>query len=328
MSTPLAQLTDAVAALEDEGAVLELAARALSSECPRGTAVPLTCRGARSQSLGLLRVLHGGEFHRLTLPEEAHRRTPAYDVANVPLAQRNVWVEPFRDGIASRESFKKSTIYPFVRRFGVLDQGRIAVCNAEVQVAAALLAIPEGTEFSDEERKKLATRAATLVVPLRVSALLANARSESSALEQLLANRADVVVVTDGRGAVLGASRRAQPMLDKDPTIANAIARASRDASRGPFRSGTRTFYAAPCVDKGTRAAFIVAIDGPSQKANKPLSPRQLELIGYTERGLTNAEIARAMEIAAATVKTMLERLYRHAGVANRVELLAWARGR
>lgn len=328
MSTPLAHLTDAIAALEDEGAVLELAAKALHAECPRGTAMAFTCRGSRSQSLGLLRVMHGGEFHRLVVPEEVHRKTPAYDVANVPAAQRNAWIEPFREGIASRESFKKSSIYPFVRRFGVLEQGRIAVCNAEVQVAAAVLAIPEGTEFSEDERRKLAARAATLVVPLRVSALLANAKSESSALEQLLASRADVVVVTDGRGAVLGASRRAQPLLDQDPALANAIARASRDAANGPFRAGNRTFYASPCAGKGTSAAFIVAIDGASQKARRPLSARQLELIGLTDRGLTNAEIASAMDIAPATVKTMLERLYRHTGVANRVELLAWARGK
>jgi len=327
MVTPLGELTSAIAALEDEGAVLELATRALAEECPRGTAIAFTCRGARSHALGLLRVLHEGAFQRLVLPEEVHRKTPAYDVANVPEGQRNRWVEPFREGIASREGFKKSTVYPFVRHFGVLDQGRLAVCNAEVQVAAAILAIPEGSAFSDDERTRLAARAATLVVPLRVCSLLANAQSSSSALEELLAARADVVVVTDGRGAVLGASRRAEPVLAREPHLQNAIARVVA-ARKGPLRAGDHVLHAAPCSSRGTQAAFLVAIDEASRRAHKPLSARQLELLGLVERGLSNAEIGRAMGIAPSTVKTTLERLYGQAGVANRVELIAWARGR
>jgi DNA-binding NarL/FixJ family response regulator len=325
--TPLSDLASAVAALEDEGTVLELVTKELADECPRGTAVAFTCRGPRSSALGLMRVLHAGKYFKLTLPEEAHRKTPAYDVANVPPEQRNRWVEPFRDGIASRESFKRSTIYPFVQRFGILDQGRIAVCNAQVQVAAAIVGIPEGTEFSTAERARLSARAATLVVSLRVCALLANAKSASSALEQLLATRADVVVVTDGRGAILGASRRAEPVLDREPSLANAVARAVRSPKQ-PFRAGRRVLYASPCSGRGTSAAFIVAIDEASRTTQKPLSPRQLELLGQLERGLSNAEVAEAMLIAPATVKTMLERLYRQANVSNRVELIAWSRGK
>jgi DNA-binding NarL/FixJ family response regulator len=327
MGTPLSDLTDAVAALEDEGTVLELAAKALYDECPRGTAVAFTCRGPRSLAIGLLRLVRAGEFRRLELPEEVHRKTPAYDVANVPADQRNRWVEPFRDGIASRESFKTSTIYPFIQHLGVFEHGRMAVCSAEVQVAAAVLAIPNGTEFSEDERARLSQTASRLVVPLRVCALIANAKSESSALEQLLEARADVVVVTDGRGAVLGASRRAQPLLDRAPQLANAVARAVRSRET-PFRANGRTFYASPCSRGRTSAAFIVAIDEASHKARKPLSERQLELIGLVERGLSNADVARAMDIAPATVKTMLERLYKQASVANRVELIAWARGK
>jgi DNA-binding CsgD family transcriptional regulator len=58
------------------------------------------------------------------------------------------------------------------------------------------------------------------------------------------------------------------------------------------------------------------------------VTPRPLELLALLDKGLTNAEIATALEIAAPTVKTMLERLYRRAGVSNRVELLAWSRAR
>jgi DNA-binding CsgD family transcriptional regulator len=326
--SPLTELTDAIAALEDEGAVLELAAKALYAECPRGISAAFTSRGGRAQGLGQIRLMYESRFVSFAVSTEAYRKTPAFDVGNVPEDQRNRWVEPFRAGIATREGFKKSTVYPFLKRFGVLDQGRICVCNAEVQVAFCVVAIPEGTEFSDAERTRLSAKALELVVPLRVCSLLASAKSGSSALEQLLGARADVVVVTDARGGVLGESRRARPLLENEPQLGNAIARAVQKMADGPLHAGGRTFFVNPCKEKGTSAAFIVAIDEASHRAQKKLSGRQIELIAQVERGLSNAEIARAMSIAPATVKTMLERLYRQTGVANRMELIAWSRGR
>ncbi len=56
------------------------------------------------------------------------------------------------------------------------------------------------------------------------------------------------------------------------------------------------------------------------------LTLRQRELIALLDKGLTNAEIANALGVAAATVETTLARLYRRANVSSRVELLAWSR--
>jgi DNA-binding NarL/FixJ family response regulator len=328
VGTPLAKLTDAIAALEDEGAVLEMAAKTLYAECPRGISVAATSRGSRAQGLGELRLMREGRFVPFTFPTQAYKKSPAFDVSNVPENQRNRWVEPFRDGIATREGFKKGTAYPFLKRFGILDQGRICICNAQVQVAFCVVAIPEGTEFSDDERARLSARALELVVPLRVCSLLANAKSGSSALDRLLETRADVVVVTDASGGVLGESRRAQTLLARDPQLGNSIARAVQKTAEGPLRAGGHLFYASPCTERGTSAAFLVAIDEASHQAQKKLTTRQVELVAHVERGLSNPQIARAMCIAPATVKTMLERLYKQTGVANRVELISWSRGK
>lgn len=328
MSSPLAELTNALRGFEDEGSVLELAVRALHAECPRGVAMAATTRGARAQGAGELRIMKAGAFVEVPISPEALKRSPAFDVANVPVEQQNRWVEPFRDGIASRESWKNGSVYPFVRRLDIGEQGRIAICNAEVMVAFAAVGIPEGTEFSDDERARLAARAGELVVPLRVCALLANAKTGGSALEELLEARADVVVLTDRRGGILGESRRARALLAREPHLRNAVARAVERAGQGAFLAGGRAFHASPCVDGRDGSAYIVAIDEPSVRTQKKLSARQLELVALVERGLANAEIARAMGIAPATVKTMLERLYKHAGVANRVELVTWSRGR
>ena len=159
MTGALAKLTEAVAVLADEATVVELAVRALHEKCPRGVAMGITSRGPRSDRVGTFRIMHGGGWLDLSLPHLAYVRTSAIDVTNVPLAQRNRWVEPFAEGIATAEGFKKSTLYPLIAHLGMLDKGRICVCAGQRQVAFAGAAIPEGTRFSDSERARLTGRA-------------------------------------------------------------------------------------------------------------------------------------------------------------------------
>jgi DNA-binding CsgD family transcriptional regulator len=67
------------------------------------------------------------------------------------------------------------------------------------------------------------------------------------------------------------------------------------------------------------RAAAVFA-GGLRQPA---LTPRQRELIRCLARGMTNKQIARALNVSAGTVKTMLERLYCSARVSGRAALVA-----
>ncbi|GHJ48267.1 DNA-binding response regulator [Catellatospora sp. TT07R-123] len=55
------------------------------------------------------------------------------------------------------------------------------------------------------------------------------------------------------------------------------------------------------------------------------LSPRELDVVRLTARGLTNAEIAAQLFISLGTVKTHLGSVQTKLGARNRVEIAAWA---
>ncbi|MBV1852885.1 response regulator [Catellatospora tritici] len=55
------------------------------------------------------------------------------------------------------------------------------------------------------------------------------------------------------------------------------------------------------------------------------LSPRELDVVKLTARGLTNAEIAAQLFISLGTVKTHLGSVQAKLGARNRVEIAAWA---
>jgi DNA-binding NarL/FixJ family response regulator len=326
MSEALQQLLDAVATLANEERVLELAVRAMYDACGRGLALGITSRGARSERMGSVRMCLEGEPVEMAPSHLAYVRTSSYDVTDVPVAQRNRWLEPFREGLATPEGLKKSSIWPFVARFGMLDFGRITVCAGARQVALVALTIPEGTSFSDDERARLAATAEALVVPLRVAAIVADASAAQSALQRMLDAHDDAVVALDDRGEILDASRAAFELLRADRALPERLRAAVRGLSRTVLvvRSGAQVIHLTRCTGE---SAYLAAIDGAGfVEPPVELSERQRELLVHLERGLTNAQIGTAMEIAPSTVKTMLERLYERANVANRVELLAWAR--
>lgn len=58
----------------------------------------------------------------------------------------------------------------------------------------------------------------------------------------------------------------------------------------------------------------------------EPLTPRELEVLGKIESGLSNREIAKALHLAEATVKTHVNRLYRKLEVRSRTQAIAVAR--
>jgi DNA-binding NarL/FixJ family response regulator len=315
--------------LEHEAMVLELCVRSIYEACPRGLAFGVTSHGARSEVLRSVRMLHEGKLLAPTLPHLAHVRTPAYDLGNVPAAQRNRWVEPFREGIATYAGFKSSTLYPAIARFGVLELGRVAICSGERQVAMVGLAVPEGTQFSDGERARLSETAAAIVVPMRIAALVADEARDRSALDRLFESTTDALVATDARGEILRSSPPAVTLLRTDRALSGRITSAVRSAGRGTKRRSEEDHTIHVSLHADGEVAYLVALDGGGYvEPPIALTPRQEELVVLVEKGLTNQEIASAMALAPATIKTMLERLYKKAGVANRAELGSWARRR
>ena len=148
-----------------------------------------------------------------------------------------------------------------------------------------------------------------------------------SPLDELLEGTTDVIFATDRRGVIVGSSKPAFDRLRRNRELPARIASAVRASRRGAsvVRDGDHAMHLSPCSERGI--AWLIAVDGGAWiEPPVHLTPRQREVLALLEKGLTNAEIATALKIAAPTVKTMLERLYRRAGVSNRVELLAWAR--
>ena len=95
-------------------------------------------------------------------------------------------------------------------------------------------------------------------------------------------------------------------------------------------RRGFRDAEQAACVELSSRLALplrvAAALDDDVRRI--PLAPRQSEILGRVALGWTNKRIARDLEISPATVKTMLERLFRVSGASNRAALVAWWRGK
>ncbi len=331
MADALAKLLDAVDVLADEARVLALAVEAVHAACGRGVAFGATSRG-HPRRLGHFHAMKDGAPLALAIPHLAFVRTPAIDVLDVPIGQRNRWVEPFREGIATPESFKKSTMYPVVKGLGVLDQGRVCVCAGAKQIAIVGAAIPEGTAFDDEERARLEEAAAAIVAPLRMAALVAAGSDDErrSPLEAMLDSADEAIVAVDAAGAIVDSSAGASALLRRDRGVAAHVQAAVRGAKRdlAVVRSDAEVLRVTRCrQDRGV--AYLVVIDGDGF-AEPPvaLTRRQRELLDRLRGGLTNGEIAEAMGVAPSTVKTMLERLYARAGVSNRVGLLAWASAR
>lgn len=329
MSSTLAQLSSLARLLEHDAQTLELSVRAMHEVCPRGLAFGLTTRGPHADAIGVVRLMHGGQMITPAMSHLAHVRTPAYDVAAVPGPQRNRWFEPFREGIATHAGFKASTLYPMVERFGVLEMGRVAVCAGARQVALVGVAVPEGTTFSDGERQQLQDTGAALVVPLRVAAVLADQLRERSALDRLLQSATDALIATDARGTVLATSRSAAMLLRHERVLTEHIERAVRGAAGRCTRTevGAHTIHVSSYADDDETCLVAIDSDGYVEPPVR-LTPRQTELLALVEKGLSNAEMAAAMSLAPATIKTMLERLYQRVGVAGRGELASWARRR
>jgi DNA-binding NarL/FixJ family response regulator len=137
----------------------------------------------------------------------------------------------------------------------------------------------------------------------------------------------EVVIAVDAHGAIVDTSPAASGLLRRDRSVPERVREAVRALRRttAVVRSDRYVIHVSPCA-ADRAVSYLVVLDGRGfAEPPVPLTDRQLELLEHLRRGLTNAEIAKAMGNAPSTVKTMLERLYERTGVTNRVELLAWA---
>jgi DNA-binding NarL/FixJ family response regulator len=61
-----------------------------------------------------------------------------------------------------------------------------------------------------------------------------------------------------------------------------------------------------------------------SSKAENKLSAREMEVLSLVSEGMTNAEVAKRLNVSKNTVKFHLQNTYQHLGVSNRTEASRW----
>jgi DNA-binding NarL/FixJ family response regulator len=127
--------------------------------------------------------------------------------------------------------------------------------------------------------------------------------------------------------AALETLRRDYPAV---PVVILSASESPADA-RAALERGASGF-----IPKSTRGSVLLAavrlvlgggvyvppllLGAPPAAPGHGLTGRQLEVLRLIARGLTNAEIARALGISGATVKNHLERIYAALGASNRTE--------
>lgn len=323
----LERLREASRALVDEPTIVRLVAQALSEACPRGLGLVYTIRGHPARAVGAAAGL--SESAEIDAPDlDRFRRVYGsaqlyYDRASVQRDQRERWMELPQDW------FRSSQFYPIFRPYGRM--ARMLVCLGSRPLACMGLLRPErGALLSAQEEERLRLAVERSVGPLRVVALLAQAEAALDGVEHLLGRHAEAAYLLARSGAILSCSPAGQQALARHPGLAELLAR-TVSASHDRARSVTSPLdglevHVTPCAPRGAAAGYLATLGSARVPGRDRLTPREAELVGWLEQGLTNAGIARRMGLAEPTVKTMLERLYRKAGAHGRVALLRFLR--
>jgi DNA-binding NarL/FixJ family response regulator len=84
-----------------------------------------------------------------------------------------------------------------------------------------------------------------------------------------------------------------------------------------------RSAFAGP-ADEGDPAGNAPAVAGPAQPPDE-LTPREAEVLGQIAAGLSNVEIAAALFVSEATVKTHINHIFTKTGLRDRAQLVGYA---
>lgn len=131
------------------------------------------------------------------------------------------------------------------------------------------------------------------------------------------------------RAVRIAASRRiARPFTDRIEVL-RALVTQSKPSVWGFATEEERLFFAHICRQMDTtvqlEAASLAATEA-SPKLLDVLTPREIELLGFIEAGLSNQQMADRIDVSVTTIKWHLQNLYGKLGVSSRTAALARAR--
>jgi DNA-binding NarL/FixJ family response regulator len=203
---------------------------------------------------------------------------------------------------------------------------KVLVADDHASVRAGLVLILDGAEdievvgeVADGERAvELAreTRPDVVLMDVRMPKL------DGISATRELAGVADVLILTtfDVDEYVFGALRAgAAGFLLKD-TDADSLVAAVRLVARGDG-------LISPAVTRRLIAAFAGQPVRREQQAVAGLTPREQEVLACIGRGLSNAEIAKELDMAEATTKTHVSRVLNKLGLKSRVQAAIYYSG-
>ena len=152
------------------------------------------------------------------------------------------------------------------------------------------------------------------------------------------------MLLVGAKGTVTHASRGADELLGSSQGRHCCDVVRARDASDAPVcssgcavamaRDGARErdtrqvnirgrWWRLACVPMGTSTVITVLPDAPGVIPSAVLTHRKQEVLGLVADGLTSAEIARALKISPATVRTHVEHAREKLGAKTRAEAVA-----
>lgn len=113
----------------------------------------------------------------------------------------------------------------------------------------------------------------------------------------------------------------ASGFLLKDCTPDELVAAVRRVHAGGAMLDPALTRH----VIEGYLAAGPVPRPGRAGVDSPPLTPREREVLGLVARGANNAQIAQALDLGEATVKSHVRSILAKLGLTSRVQLVVWA---